>query len=127
MDSVEISTNKKFIISRSVDNLVKIFNLETRKEVDKFQSLDLSITEYNRLSIYFIEAVSAVAISDNSKYIVLAYEDRSLKVNSLENGDQTFCYAGHHTGNTFANIDYNYVLFNQIKSEQLQSQETINI
>lgn len=70
--SIAISTDNKFVVSGSVDKKIKIWDLETRKEVKSL----------NSNSLY----ADSVAISPNGKLLVTGDHDKTISIWEIQSG-----------------------------------------
>ena len=72
VNSVAISSDNKLIISGSEDKSIKIWDIESGKEIKKLNGHS--------------ECVYSVAISSDNKYIVSGSGDNSIKIWNLQSG-----------------------------------------
>ena len=83
IESVAISQNRKFVVSGSMDNTIKIWNIETMKE----KKTTKTIKAHN-------SGILCISISQDGQFIVSG-GNRTIKVWKVENGDKIFEINGH--------------------------------
>ncbi len=71
----------KYIVAPSIDNTIRIWNLENGEEVRKLLGHD--------------ESVNALAVTPDGKYIVSASEDKTVRIWNIENGEEVRKLIGH--------------------------------
>ena len=75
------SSDGRFIVSGSMDNTLKLWDIQTGKEIRAF--------------IGHKGNINSVAISDNNKYILSTSNDKTIKLWDLETGKEIRTYSGH--------------------------------
>jgi WD40 repeat protein len=79
--SVAISPDGKYIVSGNYDNTIKLWDIESGKEIRNFEGHS--------------SIVASVAISPDGKYIVSGSHDKTVKLWDIESGEEIKSFEGH--------------------------------
>lgn len=97
--SVVVTSEKNFIVSGSADSSIKVFKFETKELVHHFQGAHESEFLFRNLSDSFLDqAVVSVDVTPDSKFIVSAAADKSLRMFDMHDKQLVYCLKNAYEG-----------------------------
>ena len=116
INSVAISADGRFIVSGSIDNSIKLFDMHTKRQLHHFScahsgiiSLSLFCMQFN----FLIDTITSVAISTDGRFIVSGSEDNSIKVFDMHTKQQLHHFSDAHSSTIYISLLYAYSLPNR--------------
>ncbi len=79
--TLAITPDDKYLISGSDDQTIKIWNLETRKELFTLKGHE--------------DSVNTISITPDGKHLISGSKDKTIKIWHLENREEIFTFTGH--------------------------------
>lgn len=89
--SITISHDSRFIVSASADKMIKIFDIFTEEEIDRFSNLRSG-------------TITSLAISSDDRYIIYGCENRSIKIVDYKTKQQVHIIKKAHKGIFFFEV-----------------------
>lgn len=105
VSSVVISTDGRLLVSASWDYSIKVFDMHTRQQLHHFQKAHVGtiFLTISTLTLNLIDCIASLVISADSKFIVSASQDKSIKVFDMHTKQQLHHFQDAHTGNISLN------------------------
>ena len=96
--SVTISADGRFIVSRSNDKSIKVFDMYTKQQLHHFLDAHSSTIYISLFCHILIGTVTSVAISADGRFIVSGSYDKSIKVFDMHTKEQLHHFSDAHSG-----------------------------